>query len=352
MPEIDPFDSNIGEIDYTKLIKQFGTQPIETIKNPPKIPNMKYVFSHRDFDKFIKSKKKSILTGFNASGSIHLGHTLTFNLVIQLQKKYKIPVYIPISDDESYVFDKIDNQEKGLKNAKTIITQLLALGFDLKLTKFFIHQQYTKIYNLAIKLSKRYTLSAIKAIYGFDDSTNPGKMFYPVIQAADIIFPQELLGKHSTLVPIGIDQDPHVRLARDIASKFGYEKPAAIHVKYMHGLRGGKMSKSIPGSAIFLNEDPEKAAKLVMRTVTGGQVSIEEQRKKGGSPEKCIVFEYLQAFFESDEQIKNRIKACKAGKNSCGDCKKLLAKNIKKYLENFQKKTKKFEKNLDKFLIK
>ncbi|MEM5783129.1 MAG: tryptophan--tRNA ligase, partial [Candidatus Aenigmatarchaeota archaeon] len=235
---ISPFDVDGEEIDYEKLIKEFGVEPIENLKNKKEIENIDFykrgrIISHRDFDKFldaIKSGKKvSIVSGLNASGSMHFGHRGAFDLCLELQKKYKIPVFIPISDDEAYVCKKIKNQEEGLKNAELIAKQVAALGFDPKLTKIFIHQKYTKIYNLAIKLSTKYTLSTIKAIYGFKDETNPGLMFYPVIQAADILLPQELYGPHLTLVPVAIDQDPHIRLARDIAEKFGYVKPAALH---------------------------------------------------------------------------------------------------------------------------
>ncbi len=287
MAKLTPFEAGGKEIDYEKLIKEFGTKPISSIKNLPNLKAFKkgIVFSHRDFDKYLdairKKKKVSILTGFNASGSIHLGHKRTFDVVIDLQKKYKIPVYIPISDDESYVFRKIKDQKEGLKNARLIAKQMIALGFDKKLTKMYIHQEYTEIYNLAIKLS-RPTLSEIKAIYGFSNSTNSGALFYPIIQAADIFLPQELLGKHHTLVPVGIDQDPHVRLSRDIAEKFGYIKPATINTKYLQGLKGGKMSVSVPGNSISLDEKPDKAVKYIMNALTGGRETIVEQKKLGG----------------------------------------------------------------------
>ncbi|MFQ6020718.1 MAG: tryptophan--tRNA ligase [Candidatus Aenigmatarchaeota archaeon] len=354
MARLTPFEPGEKEIDYEKLIKEFGTKPISGIKNLPDLKAFRkgIVFSHRDFDKYLdaikKKKKVSILTGFNASGSIHLGHKRTFDVVIDLQKKYKIPVYIPISDDESYVFRKIKDQKEGLKNAKLIAKQMIALGFDRKITKIFIHQQYTKIYNLAIKLS-RPTLSEVKAIYGFNDSTNTGAMFYPIIQAADILLPQELLGKHHTVVPIGIDQDPHVRLSRDIAEKFGYIKPSTIHTKYLPGLRGGKMSVSIPGSTIFLNDNPEKAAKKIMNALTGGRETVEEQRKLGGRPDKCVVFDYHEMFLNEKELEKIK-KDCLAGKLMCGQCKKILAKNVKKYLKGFQARVKKVK--IEKYLIR
>jgi len=359
---LTPFDAGEEKIDYDKLMKEFGTQPL-----PPQMAKrlsdirafrLGYVFSHRDFDKFLaaydKGEKVSIITGFNASGSIHLGHKLPFDCVIELQKKFKLPVYVPLSDDESYVCEKIKDQAEGLKNARLIAAQLLALGFDPKLTKFFIHQQYTKIYNLAIKLSQRYTLSAIKAIYGFKDDTNPGLMFYPVIQAADILLPQEdeFGGKKFTVTPIGIDQDPHMRLARDIADKFGYVKPTTFHMKYLPGLRGGKMSKSRPGSALFLDEKPEVAAKYVMNTLTGGRNTVEEQRKLGGEYCKCIVAEYMAAHFDNDKQMADRKRKCLGGQLLCGECKNELSCAIRKFLIEFQARVAKAEKQLDKNLIK
>jgi tryptophanyl-tRNA synthetase len=365
MAKLTPFDAGGLELDYQALIEQFGTEPIANVKNLPNtfgfqkgfVKDLKdgMLLSHRDFDKFmddvVHKRKVSILTGFNASGSIHLGHYITFKIVLEMQKKYKLPVFIPISDDESYVTKKIESQEEGLKNAKLIASQLIAMGFDQKLTKIFIHQTYTKIYNLAIKLSTKATLSTVKAVYGFDDSTNAGLMFYPIIQAADILFPQEVLGPHRTLVLIGIDQDPHVRLARDIAEKFGYVKPAALHTKYVPGLKGGKMSKSLEGSAIFFNDKPETAARNVMNALTGGKSTAEEQKRLGADIDKCIVCNYHHYFLEGKELEKVIIDQ-KIGRSLCGDSKKILAENIKKFLIEFQKKVKIEEKDINKFLMK
>lgn len=359
MPHVNPFEPVEEEIDYSKLIKEFGTQPISTVKELPDYRTFRrgLVFSHRDFDKFmaaVRAKKRTtILTGFNASGSIHLGHKLTFDTVIALQKKYGIDVMIPISDDESLVTGKIKDQQEGLRNARLIAAQMVALGFDMKRTQIFIHQMYTRIYNLAIRLSTRCTLSEVRAIYGFDMSTNPGLWFYPLVQAADILLPQELYGPHHTLVPIGIDQDPHVRLARDLADKVGLIKPSAIHIQYLRGLKGGKMSTSKPGSAILMDEKPEAAAKLCMQALTGGQATVEEQRRLGGDPEKSVVIEYLGAhFIDDDKQLQKLKDDYRAGKLLDGEVKRMLADNVKSYLTDFQKKVAAVEKDIDKYLMK
>ena len=359
MERIDPFDvSAEGAIDYDKLIREFGTKPISTVKQLPDLKQFRrnFVFSHRDFDKYmqhIRDKTKvSIVSGFNASGSLHLGHKLTFDVVLGFQKLYKIPVYVPITDDESYVTAKVKDQKEGLDNAKLIASQVMAMGFDKKLTKIFIHQQYTKVYNLAIKLSKKCTLSEIKAIYGFNDSTNPGLLFYPILQAADILLPQELEGNHLTLVPVAIDQDPHIRLTRDLAERIGFEKPATIHLRFLSGLKGGKMSKSRPGSAISLDEKPATAAKYCTNALTGGRATAEEQRKLGADPSKSVVLEYLSAFFiEDDKELAKLTEDYKKGKILDGEMKKTLSTDVEKFLTDFQLKVSAEQKNVDKILM-
>lgn len=356
---IDPFDIKIEEIDYAKLIEEFGTQPISTIKKPPNIKAFRqgYVISHRDFDKFLESIKRkekvSIVTGFNASGSIHLGHKRTFDLVVEFQKLYNIPVYIPLTDDEAYVVGKIKNLKEGLNNALLLAKQMIALGFKKGKTKICIHQLCPQLYKLGIELSRKCTVSEIKAIYGFTDSTNPGLIFYPCMQAADIILPQTLKGKHIVLVPIGIDQDPHVRLSRDLADRFGYTKPAALHLTFVRGLDGGpKMSKSRPGSAIFLDEKPDVAAKYCMHAFTGGRATAEEQKRLGGEYAKCVVYEYLAAHFMDEKEICDLTAKCSGGAIMCGECKLLLAERCRKFLEEFQTRVKKAEKEIEKFLFK
>ncbi len=360
MERLDPFDVTAEEaIDYDKLIREFGTKPISGVKQLPDLKQFKrgFVFSHRDFDKFlsdIHSKKKvSIVSGFNASGSLHLGHKLTFDVVLGLQKLYKIPVYVPLSDDESYVTGKVKDQTEGLKNAKLIASQVMAMGFDKKITKIYVHQQYTQIYNLAVKLSRRCTTNEIKAIYGFSDGTNPGLFFIPLLIAADILLPQELEGKHMTLVPIGIDQDPHIRFTRDLAERAGYEKPAAIHLRFLSGLKGGKMSKSKPGSAISLDENPKTAAKYCMSALTGGRATAEEQRKLGADPDRSVVLEYLSAhFIEDDKELAKLTEDYRKGKILDGEMKKTLSDSVDKFLTDFQSKVLKEQKTIDSYLMK
>ena len=151
--------------DNQDLIKKFGATPISKLSETPDFYtfNNSLMASHRDFDKFFSALKKqekcAILSGVNASGTLHLGHKAVFDTNLFFQKKYKIPVYIPISDDESYVAGKVKDQKQALKNSKRLAKELIAYGFEPKNTFFIIDQIYTNIYNLAIKLSIYLTFS-------------------------------------------------------------------------------------------------------------------------------------------------------------------------------------------------
>ena len=60
-----------------------------------------------------------------------------------------------------------------------------------------------------------------RQIYGFSGDTNLAHVQSPLVQAGDIVHPQleEYGGLRPIVVPVGIDQDPHIRLTRGMVSK-------------------------------------------------------------------------------------------------------------------------------------
>ena len=226
------------EEQYDRLIKDFGASPLKGVRNVPSFRTFRtrLLYSHRDFDKFMKAlkagKKCAIVSGLNPSNPLHIGHKAVFDTNLFFQKEYGVDVFIPLSDDETYVTRKVETQKQALKNAKVIAKQLLALGFDPKKTYFIIDQIYTNIYNLAIKFSRQVTISMAKAVYGYMDENNIGLFFYPSVQSAHVMLPY-LFGYDSILVPIGIDEDTHLRIARDVAPKFGLKKVSVLPWDYL-----------------------------------------------------------------------------------------------------------------------
>ena len=334
------------QIDNKKLINEFGAHPIDKLSEKPDFYTFKtgVLSSHRDFDKFFSALKKgekcAILSGVNASGSLHLGHKAVFDTNLFFQKKYNLPVFIPISDDESYVSGKVKTQEEALKNALQLAKELIAYGFNPEKTYFIIDQIYTNIYNLAIKLSAKINLSEIKTTYGYKNEENLGLHFYPAIQSAHVLFPQEKYKIKNVLVPIGPDEDAHIRISRDIAGRFGLNKPAILHTRFFPGLDGEKMSKS-RNNAIFLSDDEKTIRKKVNKAYSGGADTAEEHRKNGGNPDDDVSIFYLtNLFFDESESDKLR-NDYRKGRILSGEVKKMLGDEIVNFVKDFQSRLKK-----------
>ena len=344
--------------DNEELIKKFGAIPIDKLSEKPDFYTFEtgVLISHRDFDKFFTALKKgekcAILSCVNASGTLHLGHKAVFDTNLFFQKRYGIPVFIPISDDESYVAGKVKDQETALKNSLRLAKELLAYGFDPHKTYFIIDQVYTNIYNLAIKLSRKINYSEIKATYGYKPEDNIGLHFYPAVQSAHILFLQEKYKIKNVLVPIGPDEDAHIRISRDIAGRIGYNKPAILHAKFLPGIDGNKMSKS-KNNAIFLNDDEKIIRKKISKAFSGGQITAEEHRKKGGNPDVDVSFIYLEKLFLNKKEAEKLKQKYKKGEILSGELKKLFADEVVKFIKQFQNDLKKIDdKTVQKCILK
>ena len=235
-----------------------------------------------------------------------------------------------------------------------VIPNIIAMGFDPNHTHIFLSTKTPKVYELAITLSSKVTISTLNAIFGFNTSTPPGQLFYGVVQMAHILFPQleEFGGPKPTVVPIGIDQDPYMRLSRDVAERAGFIKPSSTYHKFMHGLRGGKMSGSKPETCVFMDDDEDAIREKIGRAKTGGAGSVAEHRKNGGNPDICNVYEYYNFHVATDdEHLKRVYNECKSGKRVCGDCKGECVELLAKWLNEHAKRVEKAKDKIDKFML-
>lgn len=358
-----------GDVDYNKVFGEFGLDRFEQFHRKmlkekvfaraiKKFPMFRrgLVFAHRDFGQIYRAisgrKKFAVLTGANPSGPLHFGHRLFLEQALFFQK-LGADVYIPVSDDETYVFRKSRTLEQATRNAyNQVIPDILGFGFDPKKTHIFVSTQTQKVYELAVHLSTRSTFSMIKAIYGFTNETNPGQIFYGTIQSAHILFPEFIAECHPIVVPIGIDQDPHMRLARDIAERAGFHKPSSTYHKYIPGLQGGKMSASKPNTCIFLTDDKEKVRKKLMSAFSGGGGTLREHKEKGGNPDVDVAFQYLYFFLENDDKkIEDIDAAYRNGSLPTGELKQMAIDKLIKYLKEYQKRRAGNIKHTDKFLL-
>ncbi|MCX8175797.1 MAG: tryptophan--tRNA ligase [Candidatus Bathyarchaeota archaeon] len=347
-----------GKVDYEKLIKKFGTQPLigEILDKVKKysgelhfLLRRNFFFCHRDFDwilNFYELGGKFILyTGRGPSGPVHIGHILPWVFTKYLQDTFNAKLYFQMTDDEKFLIHHNFTVETSIGYMYDNALDVIAIGFDKNNTKIISNvKNMGLMYKLAIKIAKHINFSVVRAVFGFEDSTNIGLIFFPAIQIVPCFLESELTGENvPCLIPAAIDQDPYWRVARDVASKLGYPKPAQIHSKFLPGLgREGKMSASEPETCIFVVDPPEVAKRKVFNAFTGGQPTVAEQKKLGGSPEVCSVYHYLYWFFEQDDsKIKRIWYDCKSGGVLCGDCKSLLADKVEAFLIEHQKRREK-----------
>lgn len=344
-----------GRIDYEKLIQQFGTQAIDDalLRRLSSIAGevhpmlrRKIFFSHRDLkwilDRYEKNEKFVLYTGRGPSGHTHLGHLMPWIFTKWLQDRFDVPLYFQMTDDEKFLFKDELSLEEAQKFTYENALDVIALGFDPKKTRILIDTKHIKkLYPIALKVAKRVTFSTAKAVFGFDNSTNIGSIFFTSMQAAPALLPSVEYDKNiPCLIPCAIDQDPHFRIARDVAPLLGFYKPALIHCKMLPSLAGeGKMSASEPESSIFTTDPPKAAQRKIMNAFTGGGVSVEEQRKHGGNPDMCSIFAYYNYLFEYDDKKLSDIENnCRSGFRLCGECKKELADRVFNFLAEHQKK--------------
>jgi len=361
-----------GEVDYDKLIKEFGTEKITEplLKRIQKhtgelhfMLRRKIFFSHRDLnwllDQYEKGNRFYLYTGRAPSGPVHIGHIISWIFTKWLQDKFKAKLLFQIPDEEKFLFKEELTLEQTKKWAYDNILDIIALGFDPKLTKIFLDTEYSKtMFKYACEVSKKVTFSTAKAVFGFSNSSNLGEIFYTSMQSVPAFLPSIFEGKPTPcLIPYAIDQDPHFRITRDVAPMLGYPKPAAIHCRFLPGLQGlmeqGKMSSSEAQTTIYTTDSPKEVEKKIVKyAFSGGQPTVEEHRKKGGNPDIDVPYQWLAFFEESDENLKKIHDDYKQGKLLTGELKQMLIDKLNKFLSEHQKKREKAKDQIDKFILR
>ena len=360
-----------GKIDYGKLIKQFGVSKLDEklLKRIEKYTGelhlflrRKVFFAHRDLnwllDEYEKGNKFFLYTGRAPSGAVHLGHLFPWILCKWLQDKFGAEMWFQFPDEEKFLFKqnlKFEDIEKFLYEN---MLDVIALGFDPKKTHFLVDTKHANLmYKEACKVAKKITFSTVKASFGLNDSSNIGSIFYTSMQAVPAFLPSVLKKrKIPCLIPLGVDQDTHFRVSRDVIPKLGYDKPAIIHNVFLPPLSGmgGKMSSSESNVAILTTDSPKEVEKKIKKyAFSGGRATIQEHRKKGGNPDVDVSFQYLRMFFEPDDKKLQKIyEDYKSGKLLTSELKEILIKKINNFLAEHQKKRKLAKKQIDKFLYK
>ncbi len=370
MPEmkVTPWEVS-GEIDYDRLMKEFGIEPFARFSKA--LPDSMLfrrgtVYGQRDFERIaecIKNGKEFVMmTGLMPSGKFHFGHKSLVDQIIYYQS-LGAKVYVAVADIEAYNTRTPDMKELRRVAIEEYLLNYIALGLKPQNCDFYFQsarsndaKKSNAYYRLAGLCARHVTFNEMEAVYG---KISPGKMSSSLLQAADMLHAQlpEFGGPKPVLVPVGFDQDPHIRLARDISQRIkedDFIQMSSTYHKFAVGLKGGKMSSSDPTSYIALTDTPEDAAtKIRKHAFSGGRATAEEQKRLGANPDIDVSYLWLKEFFEPDDRKLRQIyDKYKSGSMLTGEIKELLIERVTAFLKEHQRKREQARKTVDRFLLK
>ena len=216
-----------------------------------------------------------ILTGIQSTGTPHLGNILGAIMpAIKMAEK---------SENDSYLFIANLHTLTQIKDAKTLrentystAATWLAFGLDIEKTVFYRQSDIPQVTELSWYLSCFFPYQRLTLAHSFKDKAdrledvNSGLFTYPMLMAADILL------YDAEIIPVGKDQEQHIEMTRDVASRFHakvgetFVLPKAEvqkNTKLIPGTDGQKMSKSRDNIInIFL--DDKKLRKQIMSIET------------------------------------------------------------------------------------
>ncbi len=301
---------------------------------------------------------KRVYSGIRATGRLHLGNYLG-----------AVKGMLALQDTHDCVFSVVDlhaittpyDPKTLQQNIREVVLDFLAAGLDPQKCLLEIQSQVPQHVELAYLLSTIYPVSRLEDLPTYKEKkgqypkyVNMGLLYYPVLMAADV-----LLYK-GELVPVGVDQEPHLEVMREIARKFNSMFPStglgqvantfpepqrfATEGEYVPSLTGeGKMSKTVEGSFINLTDDLETIKNRLAAAPTDSGTIGGEVPKEGGV---ANLFTLLKLFVASDVYSKF-VQDYRDKKIKYSEMKEALARAIFQELQPLQERRRHFEQNPD-----
>jgi tryptophanyl-tRNA synthetase len=287
------------------------------------------------------AKKGRVFSGIRPTGRAHLGNYLgAFKNYVSLQDEYEC-VYCIV---DLHALTTVEDTLNLKQNTYDLALDLLAVGIRPEETILFVQSHVPQVTELHTILSMVTPLGKLTDLPTFKEkvrqnpnNVNYGLVGYPVLMSADI-----LLYK-TDLVPVGIDQAPHLEFAREVVRSFNFHyntnvlvepQMKAAEVQKVLGIDGKeKMGKSL-NNQIELAATPEETRQRVMMMVTDPH---RIKRTDPGNPDICNVFTLHKVFTKKEDVEMINIECRRAG-IGCVDCKKRLADSLNGALEPFRAK--------------
>ena len=289
--------------------------------------------------------KEIVVSGIRPTGNLHLGNYFgAIKNFVKMQETSQC--YFFIADYHSLTTHPTPGDLQ--KNVKQVLIEYLAAGLDPEKATLYLQSDLPETAELYLFLNMNAYLGELERVTTFKDkarkqpnNVNAGLLTYPTLMAADIIIHK------AAKVPVGKDQEQNLEMTRTYARRFNnmYSKdyfpiPNAYNfgeqLVKIPGLDGsGKMGKSEgEGNAIFLNDDPKKLSKKVMRAVTDSGPTEKNQKKPEAIHNLFTLMEVVSKQ-EVISQFEDMYNDCTI---RYGDLKKQLAEDMVTFTEPFREK--------------
>ena len=258
-------------------------------------------------------KMSRILTGIQSTGTPHLGNILGAIVpAIGLANKSKNQSFLFIADMHSLT--QIKDKELLRSNTYATAAAWLAFGLNTDKTVFYRQSDVPQATELSWILSCHFPFQRLTLAHSFKDKSdrlsdvNVGIFTYPMLMASDILL------YDANEVPVGKDQQQHLEMTRDVASRFNnlYGETFVLpegrvneETQLVLGTNGEKMSKS-KGNIIdiFL---PEKLLKKQIMSIQTDSTPIDKPKDYSN----CNVFKIFKLIADekSIDKMKNNYTA-------------------------------------------
>ena len=276
-----------------------------------------------------------ILTGVQSTGTPHLGNLLGAIIpAIDMANDPSNESFLFIADMHSLT--QIKEGAVLRENTYSTAATWLAFGLDPEKTVFYRQSDVTEVTQLMWYLLCFYPYQRLTLAHSFKDKAdrledvNGGLFSYPILMAADILL------YDAEFVPVGKDQEQHIEMTRDVASRFHavngetFVLPEAKineDTKLIPGTDGEKMSKSRNNFIdIFL---PEKQLRKQVMAIVSDSKELEDVKE----PDTCNIFA-IYKLLANPAEIEEMRKNYLAGGYGYGHAKQALFDLILTKFEN------------------
>lgn len=287
------------------------------------------------------AKKGRVFSGARPTGRQHIGNYLgAIKNYIKLQDEYDC-VYCIV---DLHALTTLETTKDLRQNTLEMALDWLAAGMDPEKSIIFVQSQVRQVTELHTILSMVTPLGKLTDLPTFKEkvrdhpnNVNYGLVGYPVLMSADIALYK------ADLVPVGIDQAPHIEFARETVRSFNYRFNTNVLVEpqmkvtefpKILGIDGEKkMGKSL-NNEIEISATPEETRQRVMSMVTDPN---RQRRSDPGNPDICNVYSLHKIFTPAEDVATINVECRRAG-IGCVDCKKKLAENMNQYFAPLREK--------------